>query len=229
MIDKNLLEYINLALKQGKTKEQLYQELLGQGWNVEAINEHFFATQEKTIQKEENTQQKAINAIAIIGSILVGAGVLSFIAANWANMSETIKLVLLQTLMIFSYYGGWILKEKYNRPKTGQALMLLGAIIFGASIFLLGQYFNIRKDWPDAFIYWMLGALATAISLEDFTQYYIALFAAFLAIISEPALLFGQFYMLGSSFIMTSCILLLVAALATFIPGYMLFKKSQLT
>lgn len=47
MIDPKAVEYITLSLAQGKTKEELYKELLGQGWTLEAIEENCTSLNQK--------------------------------------------------------------------------------------------------------------------------------------------------------------------------------------
>ena len=43
MADQKLNEYIKTSLAQGKTKEELYKELLNQGLTIEAIQKNFNA------------------------------------------------------------------------------------------------------------------------------------------------------------------------------------------
>ena len=41
MADPKLSEYVKTSLAQGKPKEEIYKELLGQGWTIEIIQESF--------------------------------------------------------------------------------------------------------------------------------------------------------------------------------------------
>ncbi|MEK7069917.1 MAG: DUF2157 domain-containing protein, partial [Patescibacteria group bacterium] len=157
MVDQKTIDYIKVNLANGKSKDDIYKDLLTQGQTVDAIGEAF-AFLNQASQKEDS-QKRVTKIIAIIGAILVGAGIFSFVAANWQEIGKFFKILIILGSMLASYYGGWILKEKYHRVKTGEALILLGSIIYGAGIFLIGQMFNIRANWPDAFILWMFGLL----------------------------------------------------------------------
>ncbi len=221
MADQKIIEYIKTSLSQGKTQEDLYKELMAQGLTVDAIQENFYFLKEE--HDKEGQSKKTIRIILVIGAILIGAGIFSFLAANWRGMSNTLKLIIIITLMLVAYAAGWQVKEKYKLVKTGQALIFLGAIIYGAGIFLVAQMFNIRANWPDGFILWMLGALAMAFVSESYSLFYLALLAGVVAIIGHPVLIFNSFRM--NSFFLTSSILLIIATIITFVTGLMIRKK----
>ena len=166
MADPKLSEYVKTSLAQGKPKEEIYKELLGQGWTIEVIQESFNSMGVE--QEKEDTSKKTIRIIVTIGAVLVGAGIFSFIAANWLEMTKPIKIGIILISMIVSYGAGWYLKEKSELQKTGDALILLGSIIYGAGIFLVAQMFNIRANWPDGFILWMIGTIAMAFAVESY-------------------------------------------------------------
>jgi uncharacterized membrane protein len=221
MIDQRVVDYINASLTQGKTKEELYKELLNQGWTIEVIQENFNAIGAE--QKKEDTSKKTINIILTIAAVLVAAGIFSFIAANWREMAKSIKIAIILISMIVAYGAGWYLKEKIKLLKTGEALILLGSIIYGAGIFLVAQMFNIRANWPDGFILWMIGTIAMAFAVESYPLFYLAIPLGVIAIIGHP---FGIFTGLGyNSFLLTSSFLLLAATIITFAAGWMVRKK----
>ena len=124
-----------------------------------------------------------IRVVVTIGALLVGLGILSFIASNWDGISNLVKL-----LIIFGVFGGvnlagYLLSE--NNPKTGRSFIYLGTLVYGAGIFLIGQMYNFGGDFPTAFLLWSLGVLPIAFQLKD---KYLMLFAN---------LLFGV-YLFGS-------------------------------
>ena len=68
-----------------------------------------------------------IRVVLTIGALLVGLGILSFIASNWNGISHFVKL-----LIIFGVFGGvnlvgYMLSE--NNPKTGRSLIYLGTLV----------------------------------------------------------------------------------------------------
>jgi len=222
MADPQVVDYLKVSLAQGKSKEELYKELLGQGWTIDVIQESFKAVG-ATEEEKEDSHKRTVGIIVTIGAVLIGAGVFSFIAANWMGMTRPLKVVLILIFMAISYGAGWYLKEKYNFPKVGETLILLGAIIYGAGIFLVAQMFNIRANWPDGFILWMMGAVAMAFAAESFLLFYLAIPLGIVAILGHPLGIFTGFAY--SPFMLTSSFLLLAATVLTFVTGWAIRKK----
>src|SRR3989338_3882606 len=223
MIDKKIIEYIKSFLSQGKSKEDIYKELLNQGWTVDNIQGSFDYIGAGKEKDGEETHKRTIRIIVAIGAILVGAGVFSFVAANWQEMTKSARVAVIVASMLISYSAGWYLKEKLNLPKTGGALILLGSIIYGAGIFLVAQMFNIRANWPDGFILWMIGTIAMAFAVESYPLFYLAIPLGIIALVGHP---FGIFTGFGyNSFLLTSSFLLLTATIITFATGWIVRKK----
>lgn len=222
MENQKLIEYIQLSLTQGKSKEEIYKELLNQGWNIDVIQDAF--NQIITKEEKEDTQKRTIRIIVTIGAVLIGVGVFSFIAANWQGMANIVKVLTIVIMMAASYVGGWFLKEKWHYEKTGEALLLLGSIIYGAGIFLVAQMFHTRGNWPDGFILWMIGTIVMAFAVESFSLFNLAIPVGIAAVIGYPFGIFGSF---GSHnpFLLTSSFLLLIATIITFITGWLVRKR----
>lgn len=221
MADPKLVEYVKTSLTQGKPKEEIYKELLGQGWTIEVIQESFNTLTAE--EEKEDTSKRTIRIIVTIGAVLVAAGIFSFIAANWQEMTRPLKIGVILVAMLISYGAGWHMKEKLNLLSTGEALILLGAIIYGAGIFLVAQMFNIRANWPDGFILWMIGTIATAFAVESYPLFSFAILLGAIALFGHP---FGIFSGFGyNSFLLTSSFLLLAAAIITFAAGWTVRKK----
>lgn len=106
-----------------------------------------------------------VRVLLFIGAILVGVGVLSFIAGNWAAMSNSLKLTLLILGVGLFYLSGWFLKTTY--PKTSKSMFVIGLFIYGAGIFLVGQMFHYESGYQNAFLAWIVGAIPLAIYLKD--------------------------------------------------------------
>lgn len=151
--------------------------------------------------------------MTVAAAILIGAGIFSFVASNWQEMSKIFKIVWIISAMIFSYSLGWYFKEKLNLIKFGESLILLGVIIYGAGIFLIAQAFNIRENWPDGFILWMLGSIAMGYAIDFYLLFYLAI-------------IFGVISMIGASgFLLTPSPLLIIASIATFVAGWKIRNK----
>lgn len=224
MIEQKILEYIKSSLTQNKSKEDIYKELLNKGFLVDAINENFNAIRTEHTKEKEDTQKRTIQIIITIGTILIGAGIFSFIAANWQEISRPAKITIIIISMLSAYILGWVLKEKLNYAKIGGALILLGTIIYGAGIFLIAQMFNTSSNWPDGFILWMIGAIIMAFAIESFSLFYLAVILGIIALIGHPFGIFGN-SMRYNPFILTSPILLCIATGLTFFSGWIIRKR----
>jgi uncharacterized membrane protein len=124
-----------------------------------------------------------------VGSILIGAGILSFVASNWAEIGKLVKFLFILGLFVGCYFTGFQLEK--NFPKTAKSFYYLGAIVFGAGIFLIGQMYHFGGDFQDAFLWWSLGILPLAWVLKD---KWILLGAALLILIymTDQPILSGQ-------------------------------------
>ena len=108
----------------------------------------------------ERRRSRAVQAIAVIGAVAAGLGVILFFAANWDAISRPTRVVLLLATLLGSYAAGFVVLER--RPLVGHALVLLGAIVFGAGIFLVGQMFHVQAHDPFAFAVWSAGVAPLA-------------------------------------------------------------------
>ena len=117
---------------------------------------------------EEEPRSRAVTALALIGAIAVGLGVIGFFAANWDAMSHGLRLALLSGAIAASYTGAFHLRERTgSRPRLGEALYLLGVILFGSALFLVGQMYNVEAHDPLALLIWGAGATATALVVRS--------------------------------------------------------------
>ncbi|HXH88459.1 MAG TPA: DUF2157 domain-containing protein [Gaiellaceae bacterium] len=116
----------------------------------------------------EEPRSRAANALAVIGAIAVGFGVIGFFAANWEEMSHALRLTLITLSIAAAYAGGYHLRERTARlPRVGEALYLLGVILFGSALFLVGQMFNVEAHDPLALLLWAIGAVAVAVIVRS--------------------------------------------------------------
>ena len=104
----------------------------------------------------------------MIGAVAVGLGVIGFVAANWEELSHGARLALLTVAVAGSYAAGFQLRDRTgSRPRVGEALYLIGVLLFGASLFLVGQMYNVEAHDPLALLLWAGGAVATALVVRS--------------------------------------------------------------
>jgi uncharacterized membrane protein len=110
---------------------------------------------------ESEEGRHGIRWLPILASILIGAGVLSFIASNWQELSETFKLMIIFGSIIGFYFAGEKMYQKGNEM-VGLALTMLGILFFGAGIILIGQLYHLVSYNAAAFYVWYIAALLLA-------------------------------------------------------------------
>lgn len=114
----------------------------------------------------ETTQRRIPQLLALLGAVLMGFAAMSFVAANWAELSKIVKLVLLVGAM-WAAYGAAFLLERRNHPAFAQAAVTGGLALFGANIALIAQIYHISSNDPGWLLVWCLAALATAWALPS--------------------------------------------------------------
>jgi uncharacterized membrane protein len=110
-------------------------------------------------------RDRLVQALAMVGAVGVGLGVILFFAANWDGIPRLARLALLVSAIVGCYAAGDRLGAR--RPRVGHALLLLGCLLFGASLFLVGQMFNVAGHDPLAFLLWSAAAAAGAVLLRS--------------------------------------------------------------
>jgi uncharacterized membrane protein len=220
MDDRERAEFISTSLAEGKADEEIYTILLGRGAKVSQIQDGFAAA--GTLALAEDTQQKTVRIILTVAAVLIGAGIFSFIASNWQVMTPAVKISSILLSMVSSYAFGWYFRSKPGFSGTGNALIFLGSLIYGAGIFLVAQIYHIRANWPDGFILWMLGVQVMAYAIHSYGLFWMAVPLGVIALAGHPFIIFSS---LGySPFLLTSSLLLLAATISTFLTG-LYFKK----
>jgi uncharacterized membrane protein len=106
--------------------------------------------------------RRIAQALALLGAILVGAGVILVVGANWESVPRLLRLLLLMALIALFYASGFVLAHsRRSHPAIGRALILLGSLIWGASIFLVAQSYHVGAEGGErsAILLWFLGVL----------------------------------------------------------------------
>jgi uncharacterized membrane protein len=130
----------------------------GRSWTEQGIITN---DQYKRILELYPVQKRAIGIIPILGSILVGLGILSFVAANWQDIAPLARLVMICVIMAGFYIAGERFLKK-DHEKLGVALIGLGLAAFGAGIILIAQMFHLQAYGVTSFIVWgSVGLLLT--------------------------------------------------------------------
>lgn len=101
----------------------------------------------------QDIAHKLSRALIVCAALLLGAGVIFWIAANWQDQSRTFKFGLLQGALVVPLLAAW----RFARVRT--AALLLATLVLGALLAFMGQTYQTGAD-P-----WQLFALWAALSL----------------------------------------------------------------
>lgn len=102
-------------------------------------------------------------AVYLIGSLLIGGGLLSFVAWNWDRFPDAAKLALgAGSLIAATTIGFWLWKVDGRRALLGHSLTLLGSLLFGANIGIVSQVFQLDGEFWQAAALWGGGAALAA-------------------------------------------------------------------
>lgn len=130
---------------EGIITEQQYHEIMGTYTEKEGLN--------------------FIKVILTIGAVLVGLGILSFIASNWIYISNEVKLMIIVAALGCALFISY--KTEEDNIKISKAFLYLGVLIYGAGIFLIGQMFQLGGTLANAFLIWAIGTMAVAFLFAD--------------------------------------------------------------
>ena len=118
--------------------------------------------------------------IFTIGGLLLGGGLISFVAANWEVIPTPMKLALLVSALLGLHSVGFWLRHSTNWTRLGHALIFCGCLVFGANIGLVAQIFHISSNWYGGFGAWALGSLVMAWAIRSWIIGVLALGTSFI-------------------------------------------------
>lgn len=100
------------------------------------------------------------------GAVIMGLGLITLVAANWDAIPHSVRALGGLTLMALLDVAGYSLWRQEATRRRGSALLLAGAMMIGANIGLMAQWFQVGGAGWGLFLGWSLGALAMALALQ---------------------------------------------------------------
>lgn len=104
--------------------------------------------------------------VGLLGAALLGFGFIAFVAANWEDLSKLTRLIVLFGALWAAYATTFVL-HRANHPAFAELALLVGGVLFGASIMLIAQTYHISGYTPDALLLWAAGVLLSAALLAS--------------------------------------------------------------
>lgn len=121
-------------------------------------------------QLEGEASNRFIAILLGLGAVLLGLGAITFVAANWQVWSRSLKLLLLISVFIGVNATGFYLWQrptaKSGLHRLGHGLLLLGALLLGATLGLVSQMFHQSGELYELLLIWGLGVAIMAYGLR---------------------------------------------------------------
>lgn len=105
---------------------------------------------------------RAVSIIGVMGALLVGLGIIIYVAANWDVIPVWARVSMLVGLTAATNVAGWLLLARFDYPRVGVALLVVGALAYGAAIHLVAQIYHVPVNHPNLTTAWFLGVLPLA-------------------------------------------------------------------
>lgn len=114
----------------------------------------------------EAGRSRAVLALSLVGAALVFAGVTWFLATNWHDLPSTARALVLVAGPTLAYAAGIVAYDRDAR-RTGHALIVLGAILVGPSLFLFEDLLGASLPEAWLFLGWAAVALPTGHAMDS--------------------------------------------------------------
>ena len=108
--------------------------------------------------------------VLTLGVVMIGIGLLSFIAANWREIPAWLK-VLLIILGYAGCAGGAYQAERRGHPSIAGALLLLSGFMLLGGIALMSQIFHIQGSLEGLLVVWLVAYLPTLLLAKNLSIY----------------------------------------------------------
>ncbi len=119
-------------------------------------------------QKEGRPSSKLFIVFGILGSILVGLGIILIIAHNWDNLSRLTKTIFaFLPLVVGQIFCGYVLMRKRDNISWRESTAVFLFFAVGASISLVSQIYNIPGNVSSFLLTWSLLCLPLVYLLES--------------------------------------------------------------
>jgi len=151
-LDKKLLNWLD----QGLISQQ----------QLSAINQYELG------ENKTNSQHWWLYSLLILGASIIGLGIISLIAANWANIPDLVKLgAAFGTLALLAIAILW--QENTTTSYAYEALIVAFIILCLATIGLTAQIFHLNGHWFHALLLWSVITLPVVLFARQLFAYFL--------------------------------------------------------
>lgn len=109
----------------------------------------------------ESPQRRSMLALVVLAVLIAGVGLLLLIGYNWSRIPGAVKIGGI-LVAVATAFGASAAAYRAGRATAGEALAFGGTLVFGNGIWLIAQVLHLQGHFPDAFLWFGIGALASA-------------------------------------------------------------------
>lgn len=91
-------------------------------------------------------RSRLVAIVSLMGAVLVAAGIVVYLTANWATISRTARAALLIVAPIGSFAIGWQLWSTRVAPRSGAAVWTAGSGLVGLALFMLTDLYDLAIE-----------------------------------------------------------------------------------
>jgi uncharacterized membrane protein len=121
---------------------------------------------ETPTQSSARQQSAAIYVLLSMAALFIGLAVLLVIGYNWEDLPAAAKLIIIFATISGTYACAFLLRFRARAKVFSEVVFFLGAIFYGAGIWLVAQVFHLNAHYPDGFWWWAVGILPIALCLD---------------------------------------------------------------
>lgn len=103
-------------------------------------------------EQAASVRDRTAALFGILGSVLVGLGVILVVAANWDSIGDGMKVAVLVIGMLVANTIALVADSRGLPRWMGAGGYVVGVLVFAAGVFLLGQLYNVRAHDPLGFL-----------------------------------------------------------------------------
>ena len=109
----------------------------------------------------------AVPALFAMAAFLFGLAVLLLIGFNWEELSRTVRLVVVLTVVTSTHLIAFRLRRGGRHLALSETASFLACLFYGAGIWLVAQAFHLEAHYPDGVWWWAIGVLPFALCLDS--------------------------------------------------------------
>jgi uncharacterized membrane protein len=106
-------------------------------------------------------ERRGLAVLTALGALAGAIAVLLLIGYNWDAIARSAKVALIFGTVALTFVASAVAYAR-GRDTAGEVLAFTGTLFYGNAIWLLAQVFHISGHYPDAAMWWAIGALVAA-------------------------------------------------------------------